>query len=134
MCSSYAGTPELTCDECGASFAKPRQLSGHVIGKHVRRLGLKNASIRVESLSAFQIGYISAFLDGEGGIQITRTQRKDREYTVALHPTVYFTNTCRASIDAIRAWISVGTMVTTRTREGRKDMYVLRVTGVRNIE
>jgi hypothetical protein len=122
------------CKYCGSKFSKPRQLSGHVNGKHIRIVGVKNATIHVDSLSEVQVGYLAAFLDGEGGIQITRTERKDRAYKTALHPTVYFTNTCRPAIDALWEWLGAGTKITARSRDGRKDMYVLHVTGVRNIQ
>jgi hypothetical protein len=86
-------TPCFTCGVCGKSFTSMRRLTGHRIGKHVRKLGLKNSTIQTEGLSEAQKGYLAGFLDGEGGIQITRSERSGREYTLALHPTVYFTNT-----------------------------------------
>jgi len=95
---------------------------------------MKNATIHVSSLSGIQIGYLAAFLDGEGGIQITRTERKDREYKTALHPAVYFTNSFRPAIDAIRELLGAGSKITARSREGRKEMHVLHITGVRNIQ
>lgn len=94
---------------------------------------MKNASIRLDLLSEGQIGYIAAFLDGEGGMQITRTERKDRTYKEALHPTVYFTNTCGTAIETIQLWIGAGTKIVTRTREDRANLHVLHVTGARNI-
>lgn len=81
------------CVICGKSFASGRQLAGHRAGKHREHVGVKVCSIHVENLSDWQKGYIAAFLDGEGGIQITVSHRTDREYSTALHPDVYFTNT-----------------------------------------
>ena len=126
--------PGLECDRCGAKFSRPRELSGHISGKHLRTVGMKNASVRLESLTDIQVGYLAAFLDGEGGIQITRTERVDRVYKIALHPTVYFTNTCAPAIEAIRDWIGAGSKVVSRSRGRRKDLLVLHVTGIRNIE
>jgi hypothetical protein len=69
---------EYRCKYCGAVFEGKRQVIGHQVGKHVKGPRLRNANIKVDGLTAFQIGYIAAFLDGEGGIQITKTMRKDR--------------------------------------------------------
>ena len=102
-------------------------------GKHLKKLGLKNAHIVVDKLSDVQKGYLSAFLDGEGGIQVTRSTRKGREYTIALHPTVYFTNTNLEAIQSLRDWLSCGTIVRRVDKIHEKDSYILHVTGTRNI-
>ncbi len=95
---------------------------------------MQNAKIKLDGLTERQIGYIAAFLDGEGGIQITRTTRKDREYTIALHPCVYFTNTNREVIETLRRWFSAGCVVTAKAnKEGHKPTHVLHITGTRNI-
>ena len=56
-------------------------------------VGAKQSTLDLRALTEAQKGYIAAFLDGEGGIQITQSFRKDREYRLALHPDVYFTTT-----------------------------------------
>jgi hypothetical protein len=115
------------------SFPTGRQLAGHRAGKHRNHVGVKPCTIKVSGLTEGQRGYIAAFLDGEGGIQITRSVRKDREYTIALHPAVYFTNTNKEAILAIRKWLGGGSI--TRRREGsnHKDTYVLTISGVKTI-
>ncbi len=123
---------EYRCKFCGAVFEGKRQVIGHQVGKHVKGPRLGNAKINVDGLTDFQIGYIAAFLDGEGGIQITRTMRKDRAYKLALHPCVYFTNTNREAIETLRTWLSAGCIVK-GTKEGYKPAYALHVTGIRNI-
>ena len=105
-----AGTPvrqelEASCPICGASFATKRHLAGHRAGKHREHAGVKACSISVYGLTDAQKGYIAAFLDGEGGIQITKSLRRDREYKLALHPDVYFTNTNQEVILTIRRWL-----------------------------
>jgi LAGLIDADG-like domain len=125
---------EYRCKHCGAAFAGKRQLIGHAVGKHVKGPRLRNANIRLDGLTDRQIGYIAAFLDGEGGIQITRSTRKDRDYKLALHPCVYFTNTDREAIETLREWLSAGCVVKSKSKgEGYKPTYVLHVTGTRNI-
>jgi len=94
---------------------------------------VKATSISTDRLTEAQKGYIAAFLDGEGGIQITRSFRKDREYALALHPTVYFTNTNRAVIVMIRRWLGGGSITRRKEREGHNDTYVLSVSGVKSI-
>jgi len=109
-------------------------VAGHEAGKHIKGPRLQNSKIRLEGLSDAQIGYIAAFLDGEGGIQITRTTRKDREYTIALHPCVYFTNTNDEVIHTIRKWISAGCIVKAKDkRDNHKPSFILHVTGTKNI-
>jgi hypothetical protein len=127
-------TAEVVCGICGRPFKTRRQLGGHRAGKHFKGLGLKNANLSTDNLTDAQVGYLAAFLDGEGGIQITRTRRPDREYTLALHPTVYFTNTNKMAIDTMRGWIGSGCITRRKEREGCKDSFVLQVTGTRNIE
>lgn len=134
MSGDVVGQPVLVCKVCGATFSRPRQLSGHKAGKHVRSVRSKNSSISLGSLSPAQVGYIAAFLDGEGGIQITRTERVDREYKLALHPTVYFTNTNELAITTLSEWIRGGTKVVARGRAGHKDTFYLHVCGYRNIQ
>jgi hypothetical protein len=121
------------CSFCGVTFEKKRQMTGHEAGRHIKGPRLSKSTVRVDGLTDLQIGYLAAYLDGEGGIQITRTTRKDREYTIALHPVVYFTNTNRESIDTLKQWISAGTTVVARQREGRKPGFVLHVTGTKNV-
>lgn len=123
---------EYRCKYCGALFDGKRQVIGHQVGKHVKGPRLQNAKIKVDGLDAFQIGYLAAFLDGEGGIQITKTMRKDRAYKLALHPCVYFTNTNLEAIEALRNWLSAGCIVKS-TKEGYKPAYALHMTGTRNI-
>lgn len=124
---------ECACRFCGVVFQSKRQQSGHEAGKHIKGPRLKNSNIRLEGLSETQVGYLAAFLDGEGGIQITRTTRKDREYTIALHLCVYFTYTNRAAIDAMKSWLSAGCVVTARAAEGHKPAFILHITGIKNI-
>lgn len=121
------------CPICGAVFASSRQLAGHRAGKHRQHVGVKACTIHVDKLSEWQKGYIAAFLDGEGGIQITLSKRKDREYTLAMHPDVYFTNTNEEAIRTIRAWLGGGSITRRRDRRGRKDMFVLTISGVSSI-
>lgn len=121
------------CEVCGRTFDSRRRLSGHKIGKHIRKVGMKNAVIDVAGLSETQRGYLAGFLDGEGGIQITMSQRANREYKTALHPTVYFCNTHSGSIFEMRRWLGGGS-ITRRIAVGNcKDTYVLSISGVRSI-
>jgi hypothetical protein len=87
----------------------------------------------VTQLTDAQKGYIAAFLDGEGGIQITRSSRSDREYTTALHPDLYFTNTNEEVIRTIGRWLGGGSITRRRERGGHKDTYVLTISGVKSI-
>lgn len=121
------------CRFCGQVFEGRRQVAGHEAGKHVKGPRLQNATINLGGLSGHQVGYLAAFLDGEGGIQITRTARKDREYTLALHPCVYFTNTNQESIETLREWIGAGCVVRAKEKEGYKLKFILHVTGTKNI-
>ena len=121
------------CSICGRSFESRRQLFGHKTGKHLRRIGLKNAIVRTKTLSESQKGYLAAFLDGEGGIQLTRSQRPDREYVLALHPTVYFTNTDCTAIQLLRSWLGCGCVTRRREEPPHNDVYALSVTGTRNV-
>jgi hypothetical protein len=100
----------------------------------LRRLGLKRANIVTKNLSGVRVGYLAAFLDGEGGIQITRNTRTDREYSTALHPTVYFTNTNRDAIFTMKDWLGGGSIACRAARPGHSDIYVLSITGTRNVE
>lgn len=59
--------------------------------------------------------------------------RKDREYRLALHPSVYFTNTNRAAIVKIRSWLGGGSITKRRGKDGHKDTFVLTVSGVKSI-
>lgn len=132
------GVPDQTikrfyCIYCGKSFLKGRQVLGHVVGKHTGKPRLRETTIRVSHLDKAQRGYIAAFLDGEGGIQITRTLRKGRVYRLSLHPVVYFTNTNLQVIQTIRNWLKAGSTVVSRQREGYRDLHVLHITGIRNI-
>jgi hypothetical protein len=90
-------------------------------------------TISVEDLSEWQKGYVAAFLDGEGGIQITRSKRKDREYTTALHPDVYFTNTNAAVILRIKKWLGGGSITRRKGKGTHNDTFVLTISGVRSI-
>ena len=121
------------CAICGASFSSKRRLAGHRAGAHREHVGVKATSITTDRLSEAQMGYIAAFLDGEGGIQITRSFRKDREYALALHPTVYFTNTNRAVIVMIRRWLGGGSITRRQGDVGHNDTYVLSISGVKSI-
>jgi hypothetical protein len=91
-------------------------------------------SIEVVHLQPQQIGYLAGFLDGEGDIQITKSTREDREYTIALHPTIYFTNTNRESPETMRGWLRTGSMIVAHQKEGYRDGYILHTTGMKNIE
>jgi hypothetical protein len=125
---------DFACKFCGEIFHSKRQVAGHEAGKHIKGPRLQNSTIRLDGLSEAQIGYLAAFLDGEGGIQITRTTRKDREYTIALHPCVYFTNTNREVIYTLRRWLSAGCIVTAKQKqENHKPTFNLHVTGTKNI-
>jgi hypothetical protein len=121
------------CSKCGAVFPTARKLAGHRAGKHRVHAGVKPCAIRVDSLSGTQLGYIAAFLDGEGGIQITRSTRKDREYPIALHPDVYFTNTNKEVIYTLKKWLGGGTITRRKGRRNHSDTYVLTISGVRCI-
>jgi len=121
------------CQICGKAFVSKRQLAGHRAGKHRQHVGVKVTTITVRYLTDAQKGYIAAFLDGEGGIQITRSYRRDREYSTALHPDVYFTNTNEEVIRTIKKWLSGGS-ITRRPGHGEhKDTYVLTISGVKSI-
>ena len=124
---------KFACEICGKVFTSKRRLSGHQIGKHIRKVGMKNATIDVSSLSEAQRGYLAGFLDGEGGIQITHSQRPDREYKTALHPAVYFCNTHRGSINTLRRWLGGGSISRRKGTINHNDTYVLTVSGVRSI-
>lgn len=122
------------CPLCGKRFGKPRQVTGHLAGKHSNRPRMLMPSIQVDGLQPHQLGYLAGFLDGEGGIQITRSTREGRDYTIALHPTVYFTNTNRESLETMQRWLRTGSMIVAHQKKGHRDVYVLHVTGMRNIE
>jgi len=94
---------------------------------------MKNVTIRVDGLGDAQRGYLAGFLDGEGGIQITMSERPDREYKIALHPAVYLCNTHRGSIKEIRRWLDAGSITRRKGAGNHRDTYVLSITGVRNI-
>lgn len=121
------------CSICGAKFLTHRQLVGHRAGKHRRHVGVKASQVHAERLSDLQKGYVAAFLDGEGGIQITLSHRKDRAYTLALHPDVYFTNTNHEVILRIREWLGGGSMTRRKERGNHKDTFVLTISGVNSI-
>ena len=124
----------IVCKLCGKEFSNGRRLGGHRAGKHFKRLGLKRINVSTGSLSDAQVGYLAAFLDGEGGIQITRNTRTDRDYPLALHPTVYLTNTNKEAIFTMKEWLNAGSVTCRKAREGCKDTYVLSITGTRNVE
>jgi hypothetical protein len=94
---------------------------------------VKVCSLKVDELTEAQIGYIAAFLDGEGGIQITRSLRKDREYRLALHPDVYFTNTNLEVMLTLRKWLGGGSLTRRREKDNHSDTYVLTISGVKSI-
>ena len=121
------------CIYCGKSFVTGRQVLGHAVGKHTGKPRLRDTTISVTHLSTAQRGYLAAFLDGEGGIQITRSSRKGRQYALSLHPVVYFTNTNLEVIQTLRNWLRAGVMILSRQREGYRDVHVLHITGIRNI-
>jgi intein/homing endonuclease len=123
----------VECSICGKVFSSNRQLAGHRAGKHRQHVGVKATTIDIDRLTDAQKGYIAAFLDGEGGIQITKSYRKDREYTTALHPDVYFTNTSEEVILSIRKWLGGGSITRRRERGNHKDTYVLTISGVKSI-
>jgi hypothetical protein len=91
------------------------------------------SSINVYNLAEAQKGYLAAFIDGEGGIQVTRSLRRDREYSLALHPDVYFTNTNEAVIRTIRNWLGGGSVTRRPAKENNSDTYVLTISGVKSI-
>jgi intein/homing endonuclease len=130
---ALAEEKSLGCTLCGAEFRNGRQLSGHFAGKHVPHLGRKRIRIRVEHLTETQKAYLAAFLDGEGGIQITRNLRKNRIYKLALHPTVYFTNTNFEAINVIKHWISSGPIVHRKEKGNHRDTFVVNVSGTGNV-
>jgi hypothetical protein len=79
-----------TCIYCGKKFEKGRQVLGHVVGKHVNTTRLRSTTIAVKHLTDLQIGYLAAFLDGEGGIQITRSKRKNRKYIITSSSGLFY--------------------------------------------
>jgi hypothetical protein len=122
------------CIYCGKPFATERQVLGHAVGKHIGKPRLRSTTIRVDSLLDWQLGYLAAFIDGEGGIQITRSMRKGRRYRLSLHPVVYFTNTNLQVIRTIRDWLGAGAIIVSRKKEVYyRDTHVLHITGIRNI-
>jgi hypothetical protein len=123
------------CIYCGKAFNKGRQVLGHVVGKHTGKPRLRATTIKVDHLLEWQLGYLAAFIDGEGGIQITRSKRKGRQYRLHLHPVVYFTNTNLEVITTIRNWLSAGAVVVSRSKKKKnyRDTHVLHITGIRNI-
>jgi hypothetical protein len=123
----------FVCPRCGASFESNRRLSGHMSGKHLRRLGLRNATISLSRLTQIQIGYLAAFPDGEGGIPITRNFRRGRANALALHPTVYFTNTNRKALSTIHEWLGCGCLTRRIEKPPHRDTFVPSVTGTRNV-
>jgi hypothetical protein len=131
--SDAGARPAYRCPICGKIFERPRQVTGHLAGKHSNKPRLLRPSIDVDSLQPHQLGYIAGFLDGEGGVQITKTTREGREYTIALHPTVYFTNTNRESVETLRGWLRTGSTVVSHQKRGYKDTYILHITGMGNI-
>jgi hypothetical protein len=130
---SNTSISEFNCPICGKGFERADQLRGHIPGKHSNLPRFLRPSIDIEGLGPYQIGYVAGFLDGEGGIQITRTRRRQREYTIALHPCVYFTNTNRKVIERIKTWVKSGIMVVSHSKKGYRDTYILHVTGLQNI-
>jgi hypothetical protein len=123
----------LSCPTCEAVFDTARKLAGHRAGKHRAHVGVKASSISTQSLSDLQGGYIAGFLDGEGGIQITRSARRNREYQIALPPSVYFTNTNEDSIRTLRTWLGGESITKRKEIEGHKDTFVLTISGVKSI-
>ncbi len=123
----------VACPSCGRAFTTNRQLAGHQAGKHRQHVGVRACSIHVENLTESQKGYVAGFLDGEGGIQITMSRRRDREYPIALHPDVYFTNTNEEVIRTIHEWIGGGSIARRTARAGHRDTFVLTISGVRSI-
>lgn len=122
------------CIYCGKAFAKRRQVLGHAVGKHTGKPRLRSTTISVSNLLEWQLGYLAAFIDGEGGIQITRTRRRGRRYRLSLHPVVYFTNTNLDVIRTIKRWLGAGAIVVSRSRKPYyRDTHVLHITGIRNI-
>ena len=65
---------------------------GRVVGKHTCKPRHRATTIRVDHLIEWKLGNLAAFIDGEGGIQITRSKRNGRRYQLSLHPVVYFTH------------------------------------------
>ncbi len=126
-------TGAFVCPSCGVSFPSNRKLAGHRVGKHIRSPRLKNVTINLSELTQSQKGYLAGFLDGEGGIQITRSQRRDREYTLALHPMVYFTNTKEHAIRTLRKWLGAGSISHRVEGGNHNDTFALNITGTRNI-
>ncbi len=106
---------------------------GHVVGKHAGKPRLLKTTISVAHLTAAQRGYLAAFLDGEGGIQITKSLREGRRRRIALHPVVYFTNSNYDAINTVRRWLKAGVVVVRRDRRGYRPCYALHITGIRNI-
>jgi len=122
------------CLYCGKEFRTGRQVLGHAVGKHVGKPRLRATTISVNHLSLEQKGYIAAFLDGEGGIQITRSLRRHRKRRISLHPVVYFTNTNYNAIRSIKDWLKAGVMIVARQKQGWRPVYVLHITGIRNVK
>jgi hypothetical protein len=122
------------CIYCGKPFSTGRQVLGHAVGKHTGKPRLRASTIKVDHLLEWQLGYLAAFIDGEGGIQITRSKRKSRRYRLTLHPVVYFTNTNLEVITTIRNWLCAGAIVVSRSKKRNyRDTHVLHITGIRNI-
>jgi len=106
---------------------------GHIVGKHTGKPRLRATTIEVDHLQKWQLGYLAAFIDGEGGIQINRTKRKGRKYRLSLHPVVYVTNTNIEVITTIRNWLRAGSVIVSHSKKNYRDTYVLHITGIRNI-
>ena len=100
---------------------------------HVGKSRLRETTISVTQLTPGQKGYLAAFLDGEGGIQITKSLRKNRRRRLSLHPVVYFTNTNYEAIRSIRDWLRAGVVIVQRDKRGYRPTYALHITGIRNI-
>ena len=121
------------CMYCGKEFNTGREVLGHAVGKHIDSPRLRQSTIIVDKLSLQQRGYLAAFLDGEGGIQITKSFRRGRRRRLSLHTLIYFTNSTLQVIQTIKTWLSAGVIIVARQREGYRRQYVFHITGVRNI-
>jgi hypothetical protein len=129
----FDDVPVYSCPICGKRFERPRQVTGHVAGKHSFKPRLLPVSINVDGLTPYQVGCLAGYLDAGGGIQVTRTTRESRECTIALHPTVYFTSGNRESLEAMRTLLMTGSMVVAHQKPGYHDTYALHITGMNNI-
>ena len=92
---------------------------------------LRNATLKVDKLSDHQVGYIAAFLGGEGDVKATRTTQ-EKANTLLAFIRVCFAKTNKEVIEAIRNWPSAGCVIKPKAKA--KDTAYLRLARNRNEE